>query len=220
MLGDHPTDASAYIFPQPIYVPQIPNTRKGHESFVRTFLSSDRRSAASVVDVASNSLDSSISRTQVDASGEQANFVQIRCPTILICGHNSRDTRCGILGPLLRTEFRRYINSEWQNPVEVHGTGDVDGNLRQSNSLQLPKVALISHIGGHAFAGNIIIYIPNEFRTEDGTISSLAGRGVWYGRVEPKHVWGIMQETVKNGRVIQELLRGVHDPWVDKYFDQ
>ena len=43
-----------------------------------------------------------------------------------------------------------------------------------------------------------------------GKKSPLAGKGVWYGRVEPRHVWGIVEETVKGGRVVEELLRGVH----------
>ena len=72
------------------------------------------------------------------------------------------------------------------------------------------KVALISHIGGHVWAGNVIIYIPHHYHLADGTLSPLAGKGVWYGRVEPRHVEGIMEETVRKGRVIEELLRGVH----------
>jgi (2Fe-2S) ferredoxin len=32
---------------------------------------------------------------------------------------------------------------------------------------------------------------------------------IWYGRVEPKHVEGIVKETIGGGRVIQELLRGI-----------
>ena len=106
--------------------------------------------------------------------------------TILICGHNSRDSRCGIMGPLLRDEFKaqskKSVNerSEWE-----------------------PAVSLISHIGGHAFAGNIIIYFPSTW-----TKHSLAGKGIWYGRVEPKHVEGILKTTVTKGVIIEELFRG------------
>ena len=36
----------------------------------------------------------------------------------------------------------------------------------------------------------------------------MAGSAIWYGRVEPKHVEGIVNETVLGGRVIKELWRG------------
>lgn len=83
--------------------------------------------------------------------------------------------------------------------------------LRMKNLLQGTGISLISHIGGHAFAGNVVIYIPKKWKLRDrGKRSPLAGKGIWYGRVEPKHVWGIVEETIQNGRVIEELLRGVH----------
>ena len=71
-----------------------------------------------------------------------------------------------------------------------------------------PNVSTISHIGGHAFAGNVIIYIPPLWPLPNGEVSPLAGRGIWYGRVEPKHVEGICKETVRDGRVIKDLFRG------------
>ena len=82
---------------------------------------------------------------------------------------------------------------------------------RLSNSLTTMKIELCSHIGGHAFAGNVIICIPRDFRPiKNQDVSCLAGKSIWYGRVEPRHVEGIVTETLENGRVIQELLRGVH----------
>jgi leucyl-tRNA synthetase len=73
-------------------------------------------------------------------------------------------------------------------------------------------VALISHIGGHKYAGNVIMYLPLEWKTtkpDDGeTQSPLAGTGIWYGRVGPENVEGIVDETVINGRVISGLCRG------------
>lgn len=53
----------------------------------------------------------------------------------------------------------------------------------------------VSHIGGHRYAGNVIIYLPN-------------GTSVWYGRVRPGDVAGIVRETILGGKVIAELLRG------------
>jgi leucyl-tRNA synthetase len=105
--------------------------------------------------------------------------------TVLICGHGGRDERCGIMGPLLRTAFRGEFERK-----------GVDAD-----------VGLISHIGGHKFAGNVIIYVPPGLALE-GSANALAGCGVWYGRVGPEHVEGVVDETVVNGRVIEELFRG------------
>jgi (2Fe-2S) ferredoxin len=64
-------------------------------------------------------------------------------------------------------------------------------------------VGLISHIGGHKYAGNVIVYIPPSMSG-----NALSGMGIWYGRVEPAKVEGIIEETVFRGRIISELFRG------------
>ena len=136
---------------------------------------------------------------------------------VLVCGHGGRDMRCGVLGPVLREEFERELGRRdfavLKDPVEiVHerpdqrheiGTRSADGVTMSS-----AKVGLISHIGGHKFAGNVILYIPPGAKTMDGKTHELAGCGIWYGRVEPKHVEGIVRETVLGGRVIEDLFRG------------
>lgn len=102
-------------------------------------------------------------------------------PTILICGHGGRDQRCGVLGPLLQSSFRRELQRRG-----IHA-----------------DVGLISHIGGHKYAGNIIVYVPPSMAG-----NALKGSGVWYGRVGPEQAEGIVEETLVNGRVITDLLRG------------
>jgi leucyl-tRNA synthetase len=102
-------------------------------------------------------------------------------PTILICGHGGRDTRCGVLGPILHSTFRQEF-----------GRRGIDAD-----------VGLISHIGGHKFAGNVIMYVPPSMSG-----NALKGSGVWYGRVGPEQVEGVVEETLVKGRVITELLRG------------
>jgi (2Fe-2S) ferredoxin len=67
------------------------------------------------------------------------------------------------------------------------------------------RVGQISHIGGHKFAGNVIVYIPKSHRWKT---HPLAGKGIWYGRVEPWHVEGIIEQTIKQGVIIKELFRG------------
>jgi len=62
---------------------------------------------------------------------------------------------------------------------------------------------LTSYLAGHKFAGNVIIYIPPSFAS-----NPLAGKGIWYGRVGPEHVEGIVTKTILDGKVIKDMFRG------------
>ena len=122
----------------------------------------------------------------------------ITTPTILICGHGGRDQRCGVMGPLLRDEFRKQLEKKGMQG----------------------EVGLISHIGGHKYAGNVIIYLPPTSSTTIGQTpassstdvdvqeNALAGSGIWYGRVDSSNVEGIVEETLVQGRIIADLFRG------------
>lgn len=148
---------------------------------------------------------------------EEADFLpavkDVKDILVLICGHGGRDARCGIIGPILQTEFERALSGKevqvLKGAVEVgddssteclEGSNEVKGNPA--------RVGLISHIGGHKFAGNVILYIPPQMLAKDGKAHPLAGYGIWYGRVEPKHVEGIVQKTLLEGEVIEEMFRG------------
>ncbi|KAI7854941.1 Sucrase/ferredoxin-like-domain-containing protein [Circinella umbellata] len=94
---------------------------------------------------------------------------------LLVCGHARKDKRCGTIGPMLLTALEDALKV-----CQVEA-----------------QVALVSHLGGHAFAGNLVIY------THQGQ------RAIWYGRVTPCHCLDIIQQSVVEDRVIQELLRAV-----------
>ena len=130
----------------------------------------------------------------------------IESVTVLICGHGGRDQRCGVLGPLLEQEFRRLLGNVGLLAHDL----EVSTSLRE-DSVEKVRVALVSHLGGHKWAGNVIIYFPPKHPVGD-RLSPLAGRGIWYGRVEPKHVEGIINETIRGGKVIGELFRGATEP--------
>jgi hypothetical protein len=157
---------------------------------------------------------------------------------ILICGHANRDIRCGAMGPLLQAEFEEklamfdvdlitetpsfkrrpkwvthgeVVEGEEKAPNRESVVKKIDPDINkstpdstQSGPMQA-KVAQISHIGGHKYAGNVIIYIPSVGRWKN---HPLAGKGIWYGRVEPWHVEGIIEQTIKQGFIIKELFRG------------
>lgn len=61
---------------------------------------------------------------------------------IFVCAHGSRDRRCGVCGPALIQK----LNEE----IELRGLKDQ------------VFVSPCSHIGGHKYAGNLIIYSPDQ----------------------------------------------------------
>ncbi|KAF9429238.1 hypothetical protein BGZ76_001626 [Entomortierella beljakovae] len=98
---------------------------------------------------------------------------------IMICSHKRRDKRCGITAPVLRKEFMRILRSK-----NIYGDGEGD-----------VEIWMISHIGGHKFAGNVIVH-----KSE--------GQAIWYGRVEPCHSQAIVEATIERGEIIREIYRG------------
>jgi (2Fe-2S) ferredoxin len=98
---------------------------------------------------------------------------------VFICCHKKRDKKCGVAGPLLVQEFKKEL--------ELAGLSD-----------KVP-VFPISHIGGHKFAGTMIIYRKDARNVFVGD---------WYGRVKTCHVSTMVKECIQDGKVIQELWRG------------
>lgn len=137
----------------------------------------------------------------------------VRDVLVLICGHGGRDMRCGVMGPALRAEFETQLPRRGIDvlrgavPAEAAPALPGSGN-GEAASPTTARVGLISHIGGHKFAGNIIVYLPPHLRAPDGRPHPLAGHGIWYGRVEPKHAEGIVEETILRGNIIADKFRG------------
>ncbi|EXJ60951.1 hypothetical protein A1O7_05104 [Cladophialophora yegresii CBS 114405] len=192
-------------------------------------------------------------------------------PTILICSHGGRDSRCGILGPVLHDEFNTYLDQrKGDDPQSKLCASTTEAFVASEGAVEQPgqetraenqgqsidkaslkaiassttsasskesatsqdmtvNVGMISHIGGHKWAGNVIIYMPPGFSIDAATTTEpagpdsidvsqrasgvrplhpLAGMSIWYGRVEPRHVEGIVEQTIFNGKVIRELFRG------------
>ncbi|KAJ7045912.1 Sucrase/ferredoxin-like-domain-containing protein [Mycena alexandri] len=131
---------------------------------------------------------------------------------ITFCSHKRRDKRCGISAPKLETAFTNALQGRgWtvdnqldyilDPPLEKfkgseqEKAADVLDTLK---TLRTAKKALIlhnSHMGGHAYAGNCMIYTPN-------------GASVWYGRVTPHEAESIVVNTIEGGLVLPALLRG------------
>lgn len=185
----------------------IPITKTGVRAFAREFLLSANDSTEPPSPATRNSSNKKdvmtpdgVTKIASRSISSLFNVSPVSQPKVLICGHMERDKRCGIYGPILLEQFNKHLPT----------TGN-------------PTATLVSHIGGHRFAGNVIIYIPPNFlptpcrfapsgnmvNKEKNLIPhKLAGSGIWYGRVEPESVEQIVNETILGGRIIGNHFRG------------
>uniref|UniRef100_A0A7N1A9T2 Sucrase/ferredoxin-like family protein n=1 Tax=Kalanchoe fedtschenkoi TaxID=63787 RepID=A0A7N1A9T2_KALFE len=97
---------------------------------------------------------------------------------VFVCSHGTRDRRCGVCGPVLITRFKEEIESR-----------GLQGKL---------FVRPCSHIGGHKYAGNVIIFG-----------SSIGGEvtGHWYGYVAPEDVPVLLEQHILKGEIVDWLWR-------------
>ncbi|KAI3703774.1 hypothetical protein L1987_73969 [Smallanthus sonchifolius] len=98
---------------------------------------------------------------------------------IFVCAHGARDKRCGVCGPALVSRFKDEIESRGcQGKVSVRAC---------------------SHIGGHKYAGNVIIFGSNNH----GKVT-----GHWYGYVMPDDVPMLIEQHIEKGEIVDGLWRG------------
>lgn len=91
---------------------------------------------------------------------------------VFVCVHGARDKRCGDCGPPLAERFQ----------VE----------LARRGLSQEVAVRKTSHLGGHRYAGNVVVY-PG---------------GDWYGYVTPDDVPRIVERHLEGGGLVTSLWRG------------
>ncbi|HEX9115727.1 MAG TPA: sucrase/ferredoxin-like family protein [Anaerolineae bacterium] len=91
---------------------------------------------------------------------------------IFVCVHQERDPRCGGCGPAIADRLGEALAARnLSGQVQVHRT---------------------SHVGGHQYAGNLLIY----------------PEGDWYGLVTPEDVPGIVEQHLLAGRIVYSHWRG------------
>lgn len=111
---------------------------------------------------------------------------------IFVCTHGKRDARCGVCGPTLVEAFRDAVarDEHLKNKVEVRGC---------------------SHVGGHAYAGNVLVFAPGNGVMSDASKilkNTSDVQGTWYGYVTPGEIGEVLQRTVLTGEVVPRLWRG------------
>ncbi len=144
------------------------------------------------------------------------------CPhkyIILMCSQATRDARCGQTAPLLRREFERHLR-----PLGLH---------RDLGDERPGGVGLyfISHVGGHKYSANLLIYrrverqrTVGEQMVNGGEHASLVGgkakdiegeaaQCIWLARVRPEDCENIVRYTILQGKVVkpERQLRGGFD---------
>lgn len=99
---------------------------------------------------------------------------------VLICGHQQRDPRCGIICEDLLKEIKLKSLCEDRN------------------------IGIISHIGGHKYAGNIILYNHAGFsdNSKGYRVDSL-----WFGRVLPPNLEMLLQ-SIDGYKIPRQFYRG------------
>ncbi|EED24345.1 sucrase/ferredoxin-like family protein, putative [Talaromyces stipitatus ATCC 10500] len=132
---------------------------------------------------------------------------------ILLCSQKTRDARCGQSAPLLKREFERHLRTL--------------GLYRDANDERPGGVAVhfISHVGGHKYSANVIIYRRRDFEwykkkkdavadtNEEGEEEDEgAVQGIWLARVRPEECENIVRFTVLQGKLVKpDQLRGGFD---------
>lgn len=141
---------------------------------------------------------------------------------ILLCSQKTRDARCGQSAPLIRKELERHLR-----PLGLFR--DLDDERPGGVGIYF-----ISHVGGHKYSANMMIYRrPDAFGLDgleranlDGDVCPMpskslasediekgAAQCIWLARVRPEDCEGIVKFTVLQGKVIkpERQLRGGFD---------
>jgi (2Fe-2S) ferredoxin len=124
------------------------------------------------------------------------------CPhaaVILLCSQRTRDARCGQSAPLLRREFERHLR-----PLGLYR--DMDDQRPGGVGIYF-----ISHVGGHKYSANVIVYRRRDFdwykrddpADAEGVVDEGAAQGIWLARVRPEECENIIRYTVLQGKLLK-----------------
>jgi hypothetical protein len=117
-----------------------------------------------------------IGEDNLDLLPEGVAAAPLKGTDILVCCHRQRDARCGYCGPVLVAEFEK----ELEDP-KYKAAGEV-------------RVHKVSHVGGHKYAGNVLVYGP---KTLD-----------WYAYVRQTDVAEVCEKVIMGGQWIPRIWRG------------
>ncbi|KAL8649371.1 MAG: hypothetical protein Q9226_005603 [Calogaya cf. arnoldii] len=109
--------------------------------------------------------------SQIPSSSSSA-FTTRPCPhkyLILLCSQKTRDARCGQSAPLLRREFERHLRPlGLYRDLQDERPGGVG-------------IYFISHVGGHKYSANLMIYRRGDVGVVEGADAGNGGSGGQHG---------------------------------------
>ncbi|KAJ9151263.1 Sucrase ferredoxin domain containing protein [Pleurostoma richardsiae] len=166
-----------------------------------------------------------------EAAAKLAGLTSRPCPhaaLVLLCSQRTRDARCGQSAPLIRKELERHLR-----PLGLYR--DLDDERPGGVGIYF-----ISHVGGHKYSANVMVYRrPDAFGLDGAERAKASGGGealkpkiktaaeleaeeygavgaaqcIWLARVRPEDVEGLVKYTILQGKVVQpeRQLRGGFD---------
>ncbi|WWC66194.1 uncharacterized protein I206_100095 [Kwoniella pini CBS 10737] len=214
--SDDPSDQSVLVFPDWKVVHEIDNSPDGAKSLFDNQLSSELGRSGKPFEVE-------------DEFSRRRSWVLPYRAVILLCSHKKRDKRCHIAAPLLRSALHTVLQkhgveidedgsslSHLDGPPleEMHGSdtereSEVGKRIGEIESVQGGEggqvgIFNINHLGGHRYAGVMLILFPS-------------GAYISYGRVTPAEIPRVVEDTILQGKIVPGLLRnavGVERPGV------
>jgi hypothetical protein len=120
----------------------------------------------------------------------------LRGGRIMVCVHAARDRRCGLCGPELVEELRAELR-------------------RRGLLWTWAQVNGCSHVGGHKFAGNVLVFVERSASERERAAAAEAKEpgppatliGDWYGYITPRDVPAIV-DAAQRGLVLVPKWRG------------
>ena len=113
---------------------------------------------------------------------------------LFVCCHLKRDKRCGLVGPYLIKEFRRLIKAQEGKEGENDDVFEFECPVRAC-----------SHVGGHAYAGNVISFSRRE---KEGGREGGRVVGDWWGYVTPVIAKEMVERHLVKGELLESVWRG------------
>ena len=107
---------------------------------------------------------------------------------VLVCVHNARDKRCGRAGPQVITELESLLSKKKQEQRQQQQQ-QAEQNFDSDLSI---AVRGSSHIGGHQYAGTLIV----------------CPEGRWYGRITKSNTAELLEHVI-HGTVFSKCERGI-----------
>ncbi|OCF37662.1 hypothetical protein I316_00789 [Kwoniella heveanensis BCC8398] len=212
--SDDPSDQTVLVFPDWKVTLEIENTKQGAQGLYDAQLDGKLgRAGKKLSEVNAKEVESGLDRRR--------SWVLPYRAIVLLCSHKKRDKRCHIAAPLLRSALHTVL-SKYDIAIDEDGSSlaylsdqgpaleEVEGDALEREKEVGRRIEAIegvhggeggqvgvfniNHLGGHRYAGVMIVLFPS-------------GAYISYGRVTPQEIPRVVEDTVLGGKIVPGLLR-------------